>query len=199
MATFSTQERADKMINSLPDRSPTVYKLAKKYKFNFKIRASGKYYILVAEVFKSKKVLNKSFKVIKRRFKGAYSNNYVAVKKPEVKKVLYVEKPKPSVKPKPLVKKVPVKKIIVEEKKIVKKVKVKQKEIKKEVIVKKEKVLHVEKPKPKPVVQEKISLDINKYLEIFQEYFRWYYAVLLILGSVGFYYYRKFKRIYDEY
>jgi len=179
------------MINSLPTRSPTVYKLSKKYKFSFKIRTSGKYYILVAEVFKSKKALSKSLKEIKRRFKGAYSNNYtppVPKKKKEKEKVKKIVKVQKIAIP-------PVEEVVLKKEVI----------LKKKIIVKKEKVIEKKVETKKELVhqkvQEKTLLEepLEKYLKIFQEYFEWYYLVLLIIGSILFYYYRKFKKIYDEY
>ena len=198
MATFSNKENATKMIESLPEVAPSVYKLSKKHKFIFKTRKSGKYYILIAEKFTDKKVLNTTLKKIKRAFKGAYSNNYTPPKE--------LEKPK-AVKPKKVivVKKEKIKQAIV--KKVVKKEKTPKAIVKKVVkpekieLVKKENI--AEKPIVKKVIPVKKEPKNNSQLEtakqIFADYFQWWYAVLLIIAGVLTYYYIKFKKIYDEY
>ncbi|MDQ7059923.1 MAG: hypothetical protein Q9M43_01805 [Sulfurimonas sp.] len=86
LASFSTEQRADAMIASLPQRSPSLYKLSQKYDFDIKIRVSGKYYILVAEVFRDKKVLDTAFKSVKKRFKGSYITNYKEIETLKVEK-----------------------------------------------------------------------------------------------------------------
>ena len=76
LISFSTKERADTTMASLPIKSPSLYALAKKHDFEIKLKKSGKYYIVIAEVFKSKEVLNSALKKIKKRFKGAYVSTY---------------------------------------------------------------------------------------------------------------------------
>ncbi|MDQ7044998.1 MAG: hypothetical protein Q9M32_03675 [Sulfurimonas sp.] len=179
LASFSTEQRADAMIASLPQRSPSLYKLSQKYDFDIKIRVSGKYYILVAEVFRDKKVLDTAFKSVKKRFKGSYITNYKEIETLKVEKK--VEK------------KVVKKEIILEIQKVIPKIKIMPKEITKEKEI-------VENIKVEP--SDSMSRTKEKALMFYEEYktyFSWYYIVIFFILSILAYYYIKFKRIYDEY
>jgi len=210
MATFSNKENATKMIESLPEVAPSVYKLSKKHKFIFKTRKSGKYYILIAEKFTDKKVLNTTLKKIKRAFKGAYSNNYtppkelekpkavkpkkvIVVKKEKIKQAIVKKIVKKEKTPKAIVKKV----VKPEKIELVKKENIAEKPIVKKVIPVKKEII---KPKKELVKEEpKNSSQLETAKQIFADYFQWWYAVLLIIAGVLTYYYIKFKKIYDEY
>ncbi|MFT5661507.1 MAG: hypothetical protein ACI9TV_002153 [Sulfurimonas sp.] len=202
LISLSTQEGADAVIKELPTHSPTLYALALEYNFKIKLNKSGKYYIVSAEVFTDKKVLNIALKKIRKRFKGAYVGNY---KYPKV-----------------------IKKIPVVKKKIPKKIEQKVKELKKEIVivekipkkiqvkkiqkVETKKVERTEKIEVKEVIledeQEVLKQNIqtnkeddssNKIISIFITYFEWSYLVIFILAMIMLKYYIKFKRIYDEY
>lgn len=201
LASFSTETRAQKMINELPKVSPSVISLAKKYNFKLKIRKSGKYYILVAEVFNDKKVLKTSLKEIRRRFKGAYVGNYkpsdstaqtkVQTKIEKAPKLLSHKKRQETTnialenKPKAKEKKIEV--------------------VQKEILESKTQIIE------KEVNQDSyIKSSFDKQLERFQDqfliawdifktYFEWTYFILFIVFIVFVRYYIKFKRIYDEY
>ena len=183
MMSFATKTRAQNSINALK-KDHFLYKLSKNYNFDFKARESGKYYILVAEVFHDRKTLNLVYKNIKKRYKGAYISNYTPpVKsparpkvKPQKKKKVQTLKPK-----KPILKKHTIKKV---HKAKVETPKIKTPKIK----ISKVKV-EVKKPK------------INKPTQTnyFNTYFHWWYIPLLIIIGIATFYFRKFKKIYDEY
>lgn len=182
MASFTTKERAQTMVNSLSTENSSLYKLSKEHKFAFNIRKSGKYYMLVAEIFTDKKVLKTSLKKIKKRFKGAYSNNY---NPPKVSQTTEVKKVKKNV----------------EVEKKVKKVKSIDKNITKKtpipVLEKKVKIEEVQEPKLEEKTQNIVN--VNGLIDAFNKYFQWSYIVMLILAGVILNYYIKFKKIYDEY
>ena len=139
--TFMKQENAK---TSLQDFQKTLtYKeidtLGKKYDFKIHTRESGKYFIVVAEPFKSKKLLQKVYNLAQVEYKDAYYINY------ELSKVNL-------------------------EAKIVKKDEnISQHSIKKE---------------------DEVDIDVIDVLL--------YLSIALILSAVIFFY-RKFKRIYDQY
>ena len=172
MASFTTKERAQTMVNSLSTENSSLYKLSKEHKFAFNIRKSGKYYMLVAEIFTDKKVLKTSLKKIKKRFKGAYSNNY---NPPKVSQTTEVKK---------------VKKVKSIDKNITKKTPI-------PVLEKKVKIEKVQEPKLEEKTQNIVN--VNGLIDAFNKYFQWSYVVMLILAGVILNYYIKFKKIYDEY
>jgi len=194
LASFTSQERAQKMKDSLADRTPTLYKMTKKYDFAFVIRKSGKYHMLSAEVFTRSKALDIVFKEAKKRFKGAYYNDQTSSLNNKTKKVIEVEA---------------VKFETVAKEKIIIQRKIKPDEnttlVKKENPVIEDKnttVVKVEtlepiklQAKPKaPKVESSVKEEST-----FWDYFHWSYLVMLIIAGVLTYYFIKFKKIYDEY
>ncbi len=204
LASFSTEQRAQNMLKELPKLSPTVFTLSKKYHFELKIRKSGKYHILVAEVFHNKKVLETFLKQIRKRFKGAYvSNHTLKIKK---KKPKSIEKPK-VIEEKIIIEKPKLpKKIIIQKKlEVVKQKKtlqVPEVKVKKETIVKEEEIQNNDYS----VVITQLELQTQRFqtqtapvVDFFQKYFDWMYFILFIAVSMFVHFYIKFKRIYDEY
>ncbi|WP_455757827.1 hypothetical protein [Sulfurimonas sp.] len=227
LASFSSQERAQKMKDSLPQRTPTLYKMTKKYDFKFVIRKSGKYHMLSAEVFTRSKALDIVFKEAKKRFRGAYYNNQTSsleakkeVIEVEAVKVETVEKDKIIVQRKiktdlntTLVENnttaIEDKNITLVKKEIVT---VEDKNItlaKKETVTIEDKnttVLKVEKvepakPQEKPIIKRKalITKDSVKDESSIWDYFHWSYLIMLIIAGILTHYFIKFKKIYDEY
>lgn len=201
--SLSTQERADAMMKKLPASHPSLFALAKKHDFQIKLKDSGKYYILVAEVFTDEEVLNTALKEIRKSFKGAYASSYKYPKKevkkliPEVKAVI-PEVKREALKPTVEIVQKPKQVFVQKEVEIQKVLEIKkQPEIKiesiKEVVKKVEKVIV---PKTVEKKEEKKEETTQTFLE---KYFEWTYVILLILGLVIIRYYIKFKRIYDEY
>ena len=222
LISFSTKERADSMMKELPALSPSLYTLAKKHNFEIKLKKSGKYYILIAEVFKDKKVLNTALKKIRKRFKGAYVSTYKysSKKVPKVeKKVLKVEE------------KTTIKEILKQEVTFTAKKEVPKKEIAKDVVevkvatpvevppvliqkvvpeaIKIEPKIETIETKVKEILP-KVSTEVlikeveketifDKILRIFQKNFEYSHIIILILAILVLRYYLKFKRIYDEY
>ena len=219
LASYSTKDRAESMLKTLPTLSPTLYKLAMQHDFDVKIKESGKYYILFAEVFRDREVLNTALKKIRKSFPGAYVSSYQYPEVEEVKKVVPKKKTN-IVKPKE----------VTEKKALVSELENKQtlkENVKPAIIIKKE------TPKPKLQMQEqkKIVLDVkpsvsqeksllkketvkavvlktaektqetalDRTKHIFLDYFEWSYLVILVIGLVILRYYIKFKKIYDEY
>ena len=88
LGSFSAEYRAQKMIKSLPKRTPTLYEMSQKYDFVFNVKEAGKYYILVAEVFDSPKVLLTVLKEARKRFPGAYPNESTMQTKTKVEPVV---------------------------------------------------------------------------------------------------------------
>lgn len=211
MASFSTQERANKMMAELPTRSPTLYKLSKKYGFAIKMRESGKYYVLVAEVFTDRAVLNKALKSVRKIFKGSYVGNYKVVKSvPKTAKPVLIKKEVPKLEEKFSVEVPPV----VKEVKKVEDIEIKETSLEPKIIQKKIKeevktlvISNVTvKENETSQIQEQFLKQVNRTLEeikplllLAEEYFQWYYLVLLFLLSTFTFYYIKFKKIYDEY
>lgn len=186
LASFTTEERADTMMQQLPTLRPSLYSLAKKHNFQIKLKKSGEYYIVIAEVFKDREVLNDALKQIRKSFKGAYVSTYKYPKKealrPQVEVVAIKKEPL-----KPIVKEVEV-----ETSKNINETKY--------VLPKKE---HVE-ASPKEVSEnivatQKFEIFLEKPLGIFKKYFEWSYVITIVLSLIIVRYYIKFKRIYDEY
>jgi hypothetical protein len=187
MISFSSKTKAQLMMKSLKKKNPSLFKLSKKYKFSIKMRRSGKYYILVAEPFKDKKILKKALKSIRKDFKSAYVNNYTEVKKTATK---VVENKKPILK-KTLES--------IEKNSVVKTTKV-LKEKKEQVVVEKSKK-QLETKSKEPLGNSLLEAQRIEQLVMdnFKKYFHWSYIVILIFLGVLIHYYIKFKRIYDEY
>jgi len=224
MTTFYTQEQSDDGLKTFIRRYPSLYKLSDTNGFDYKARKSGKYYILVAEVFKDRKILNSVYKKIKQKYKSAYVGNYSPPSNPEIKTLKKVEiKENLKVKKKEIkkeVKKIEIKKnelneqkekklevikpeIKSENKKLeIKKQKVKNVEIKKQVPEK----VEVKKSKVEKVKVEKVKVEkptpvhgFEFLTDAFEKYFQWSYVVLFVVFCVLLFYFIKFKRIYDEY
>ena len=217
LSSFSTKQRAQSMLDKLPQISPSIYKLAKTYGFEIKLKESGKYYILYAEVFRDKKVLNNALKKIRKRFKGAYVSSYtypketkkIAMKKVEPVKVLPKEvntkspveakqnlpkDKREALKPENIKAQIKTKELVLEDKPEVLKPTTQIKPVQKVVqaINKKE-------------VQEKVEIKgtnktaLEQLSYLFTEYINWSYLIIFVLSIVVIRYYIKFKRIYDEY
>ena len=206
LVSFSTQARADAMMEKLPKLSPSLYTLAKKHDFHVRLKKSGKYYILVAEVFTDKEVLNSALQKIRKSFKGAYVSNYKYPKKKVVAKAKAIIAQVQHEVVKPKVQRVeesivakniekPTQVLVQKELKIQKQPEIKI-EPAKEVMKKLEKVIApktIQKKVQEPTGKEEIG---QTFLE---KHFQWKYVIFLIVGLIGVYYYIKFKRIYDEY
>ncbi len=201
-----------KMIKRIPQNSPSIYKLSKKYNFSFSVKKLGKHYLVLAGVFHNRKEIVIVLKKVRKGYPGAYPA--IATK---IKKEVVVKKIKPTIK------KVAVKKnkpIIIAVDKNISKIVVKKTQLKdktKDIIVK-EKVdikLQIEKveitkkntvviKELKSIVKEEPKIEKKKVESKIKEVesessFHWSYIALLILFGIFIYYFIKFKRIYDEY
>jgi hypothetical protein len=74
LESFTTQKRALIAKDSISKKSPELYDMSKEYDFEFSVKESGKYHILVAEVFRDKETILKAVKEARKVFKGAYIN-----------------------------------------------------------------------------------------------------------------------------
>jgi len=221
--SFSSEKRALNSLNLFKKSSnyKKLDKLAKENDFKIYTRASGKYYIVVAEPLLLRSVGVQAYKLIKKSYKHAYPAPYVplVVEEKIVVKEKIKEKPKPK---KEVVKVVQKQKMPTIPKDINK-----TKEVVKPVI----KEIDKEEAKEKSVAQREIIIDemINKgdkledlNLELKEfvlkivtnimdnfnnisldfnldnwsilKYLSIFFVLLILL-----YYYIKFKRIYDEY
>lgn len=187
LASFTTQEKADEMMATLPQRSPSLYKLSKKYNFDIKMKKSGKYHILVAEVFTDKNTLVVTLKDIKKRYKGAYATTA------EVPKILKKQL-KSNVENKR-------DKVVKEEKPVQPKA-LKIQEVEK---VEKQRLIHFDDidkiiPKNNVVVVEEKKVSFQVLVaQVFEKYFHLYYVIFFLIFLVVFYYYIKLKKIYNGY
>lgn len=179
LASFTTQEKADSMMASLPQRSPSLYKLAKKYNFDIKMKKSGKYHILVAEVFTEKETLLVALKNIKRRYQGAYATTA------EI----------------PLV----IQKQVIRKEKVIKTKTIEVKEVVKVKKIEEYRLIHFEDidkilPKSNVLVVEKKEVSSSTLItKVFEKYFHLYYVMFFLIFLVVFYYYTKLKKIYKTY
>lgn len=199
LGSFLTQERAHNEMKKFSKTSPIVVSLSKNNNFDLKVRKSGKYYIVVAEVFHDRKVLNAFLREIRKTSKGSYVSNHTVAKKTIVKKPQEI-----------VLKEIPeeVSKIEVAEMKE-SKIETKQKpkteekkhEIPKETIEAKKKILTQNQVIQSPIEKQmqRTSEQFSVVFDIFKEYFQWTYVISFIIFVVFTYYYIKFKRIYDEY
>lgn len=206
-ATYSTEDRALRMMKSLPKIIPNMNELSKQHDFKFKARASGKYFILVAEVFKDEKSLRAVYKVVKKNFSDAHISNYTP---PQTNSKKIEKKIEKKVKQK---EKVVVKKI--EKVKEIKKEEAKKEELKKptEIIKQDEQnktkelntTFQLVKTQPKvelvEVKKESLSTTTSNpvlmLVGFFREFFHWSYIVIILLIGVGVHYYSKYKRMDD--
>jgi len=173
LASFSTQEKADEMMATLSQRSPSLYKLAKKYNFDIKMKESGKYHILVAEVFIDKKILAIALKSMKRRYKGAYATD---AEVPKITKKTIVNVVEKTIKKEVTEKKV-------EEPKL-------------------PHFDDIDKIIPKndiKVVQEKEASPQDLVAQVFEKYIHLYYVIFFLIFLLVSYYYVKLKKIYNGY
>ena len=191
LASFATHDRAQKMKNSLPERTPTLYNMTKRYDFGFVVRKAGKYYMLSAEVFTNEKALSIVYKEAKKRFKGSYFNDQTSALKKKKQQSFEVEAPKVEI--------LAPKEMIVIRRQFKKHVEVVEQNSSKieekndtiAVVEKNDTIVVVEKIKPVQITIKKESS--------FLDFFHWSYLVLIIIGVLLIYYFIKFKKIYDEY
>jgi len=203
-SSFSAKQSAEKSLSRFlkSTKSAKLNSLAKKNNFEVYIRQSGKYYIIVAEPIRDKKLLLKTLKIVKKSYKQAYANNYTP---PEI-----VEK---------IPKEVVVKKtqeLNVSEEKVIIAVEEKKTEEVKEVEVPLHPVVEtktmdinttdVNMTKQESVVETlESNISVKKEIEtLYTEdkpdlglIFKW--VLLFVVLSVMIFYFIKFKRIYDEY
>jgi hypothetical protein len=187
-ASFTRMSNAQDSLDSFKKSSKykKIDKLSKENNFKVYVRTSGKYHIVVAEPFLKKSLAQEVYRLAKSNYKHAYISPYVAV----LKKEKVIEKKEP---PKVLVKK---------EKETpapppknnLKKEQPKEQQPKEQA---------KEQPKEKILAQKEIALKAIKSMKKKVEYLDIesivkYFFIFLVL-SILFYYYRKFKRIYDEY
>jgi len=81
-----------------------ISRYAKENNFGIVIRKTGKYFVIVAEPFFSKKSLNKALKRIKQDFKTPFITNYLGNKKAKEKVEIKKVEPKPILELKPKIK-----------------------------------------------------------------------------------------------
>lgn len=190
LASFTTQEKADAMMASLPQRSPSLYKLAKKYNFDIKMKKSGKYHILVAEVFTEKKTLLVVLKNIKRRYQGAYATT-AEIPLVIQKQVMKIPKTKTNK--------------VIRKEKIIKTKTIEVKEVVKVKKIEEHRLIHFEDidkilPKSNVLVVEKKEVSSSILItQVFEKYFHLYYVMFFLIFLVVFYYYTKLKKIYKTY
>ena len=161
------------MMATLSQRSPSLYKLAKKYNFDIKMKESGKYHILVAEVFIDKKILAIALKSMKRRYKGAYATD---AEVPKITKKTIVNVVEKTIKKEVTEKKV-------EEPKL-------------------PHFDDIDKIIPKndiKVVQEKEASPQDLVAQVFEKYIHLYYVIFFLIFLLVSYYYVKLKKIYNGY
>ena len=196
-ATFTSNKNAQKSLKSFQKTSEykKLSKLSIDNSFQVYVRASGNYFIVVAEPFYDRKIAVQAYKLIKIKYENLYANIYTPPEKQlnnEVEKPLHVEKKivKVAVKKELIKKKVDTEvqkpETLHVEKKIIKTV-VKKELPKKSVEVKIQKTEVQEESLIKTMGFAMDILDILKYL-----------AITLLFGTLT-YYFIKFKRIYDEY
>lgn len=181
-SAFSTTERAQNSLSmyAQTDSYKELYKLSLEHNFKVYTRASGKYFIVVAEPLLSQEVGVLVYDLVKKEYKGTYLNNYEAPKN-EVAIKTTLQKSKEIVEKKePIQAKQEAKQII----------EVPQKEKKTQEKVKTPQVIEEKENKKSLEKTKEFAMDI---LDILM-----YIAIVLIL-MVVIYYFRKFKRIYDEY
>lgn len=221
LASFSSEKRAQKMMQKLPTLSPTLYALADEYNFEVKLKKTEKYHIIVAEVFTDRKTLIEALKKIRKSFKGAYVRAYTSPlektpkpqKKISIKELLeeqdleFLKEEENKTAAMQTIRLTP---LLEEEIKDVE-VNITSKSemeaptlenmpevIKQEVV----KDLHTQTvvSKKKEKIQEtekKQESAMGKTLSIFLEYFRWSHLLILLMGIGLSVYFFKMKRIYD--
>lgn len=188
LSTFSKKSGAIRMKAKIYKDYPSLVILSKKYNFDYLIQKNGNYYLLIAAPFHESKILQLSKKPLSKKFKGAFFLSYETPKKTIIKKENKIEKIKDVVVQKSVETTPKIEKKVIEkkvEKKIEKKVIENKIEKKQE-----QKIEKVIEKKPEPT---KISTSQEK------SWFSGYYLIVLILGVAGFIYFRKFKKIYDQY
>lgn len=226
LATMSNKDRAAGMIKRIPKKSPSVYKLAKKYNISFYVEKSNKFYLVVAGVFHKREEILKALKEVRKSYPGSYPALAKTVKQDTVVKKEAVVKVEPTMVEvvDEKISKIVLKKPNVQEKTTVPKAEVKDtvavvaEEINTE--VKEVVAVVIEEPKAQikdtvAVVAEKPKAEVKdvapeakvekkkvepKAEEVESEsFFSWWYIILLIVFGVLTYYFIKFKKIYDEY
>jgi len=174
IGAFSSEKNANKLLNKLPSEIAEYKELKKIFDKNgasVKVHHTGKYYLLLVEVFSNKATLKKSLKIIKKKFKHAYIAN-ATLKKEVVQKDKKIAK-------------------------VVEKVKINKKEIKKIQEVPK---IKKELPKIIQNKQENEILKVmeDKFKSI-KEFVDFTFLIIFILFMMFAFYFVKFKKIYDEY
>jgi len=237
LASFSTKQSAENMMQKLPNLSPRLYQLSKKYDFEIKMKPSGKYHIIYVEISTDRKILNKALRELRKYFPNAYLSTQtftqkeldVSNKSLDIKqsKVLATQKNSKEVietvqkivlnKQDALPKESELKPINLknEEKSLVKTQtkNIASQELKtpkpiqndKEVLdttteenltKDEEKVLHQDF---EPKLEKKILSTLNFGVIWILETLNWVYLFLFIIAMIIFYYYKKFKKVYDQY
>ena len=171
LSAFSNDANAQRSLEMFKKTKAygELYKLSKKADFKIYVRESGKYYIVVAEPILLREVGVQAYHIVKKEYKNAYLNAYEVPKNITEKDAVEVKKVK-----------------ILEATKEVQTLKVEKKELKPQLdknIIVADNADSIEKS----IDFAMDLIDILKYVAIF------------IVFMVLVYYYRKFKRIYDEY
>ena len=190
-ATFSNEQNAQKSLNSFEktESYEKLKKLSLKHDFKIYTRASGRFYIVVAEPFFQRKTAVKAYKIIKQKYKNLYANIYTPPETQQVdsNKSLLKDNKKEKV-------------VKVEEKdtKILKVAKVPVKSIQITTLEKKKaETLEVKAVEEEIIVKEKsLEKTVDFAMDILDILL--YLSVVIFLGVI-IYYYIKLKRIYDEY
>ncbi len=175
LSTFSNDANAKRSLEAFKKTTSykELYKLSKKNDFKVYVRESGSYHIVVVEPIYSREVGCESHKIAKQEYDNSYLSPYKTPKKSELRK--------PEETPKKIVKK---------------------------------EVPKLEKPKPseslqkvkkEKVMEKKIAIKDNadsiaKTIDFAMDLVSLLkYAGIFLVFAILLYYYRKFKRIYDEY
>jgi len=179
MSTFSNSENANKSLSTFKKTSSyaKLSSLAEKNNFEIYVRQSGKYYIVVAEPILSRDVGIKAYSLVKNEYKNPYLNLYTQAE-PKVQKKI---------------EKFPSKEIDKELSTVSKKDIVKSQEISNspKILEKKSDDIELESKESQRVGNTmSFAMDIFTILK---------YIAMFLVFLVLVYYYRKFKRIYDEY
>jgi len=193
LSTFSNEANAKKSLESFKKTASyeELSGLAKKNDFKIYARESGRYHIIVIEPIRSKKVRLQAYDIVKKDYKKAYVSRCAIPKKSEPKKlqvkqkeIIKKEVPKLE-KPKPL-----------ESPQKVKKENVKESKPQVALKANHEKNVRVEKKIAINDNADSIAKTIDFAMDLVSLL---KYAVIFLVFAVLLYYYRKFKRIYDEY
>jgi len=187
LSAFSSDANAQRSLEMFKKTRSyaELYKLSKKANFKIYVRESGKYHIVVAEPILSRELGVEAYHIVKKEYKNAYLNAYEVPKQiiekeaVEVKKVKIIEAPKK-------VQTLKVEKQVIEESPK----EVNTTEIKKELKSSLDRTSIVADNADSIEKSIDFAMDLIDILK---------YVAIFIVFMVLLYYYRKFKRIYDEY